>query len=281
MDDLAEKWLGHQTIRFEQVAGTGKNQVTFDCVPIEKAAEYAAEDADVTLRLWKALQAAAWRPSRSPTVYETLERPLVPVLARMEGRGISIDRQVLSRLSGEFAQKQARARGRDQQARGRAAQSRQPEAARRRAVRPDGPAGRHQDQDRAMGDRRARARRAGRAGPRAAAENPRLAAGVEAALDLHRRAAELSSMRETQRVHTSLCAGRDADRPAVVVRAEPAEHPGPHRGGPQDPPRLHRRARHQARLRRLFADRAAAARRDRRHRRAARRRSATASTSTP
>lgn len=105
MDPLAGKWLGHQTIHFEEVAGTGKNQVTFDCVAIEKAAEYAAEDADVTLRLWKALK-PRMAAEQVATVYETLERPLVPVLGRMEGRGISIDRQVLSRLSGEFAQKQ-------------------------------------------------------------------------------------------------------------------------------------------------------------------------------
>ncbi len=106
MDDLSEKWLGHQTIRFKDVAGSGKSKVTFDCVSIEKAAEYASEDADVTLRLWKALKPRL-AAEHVTAVYETLERPLVTVLARMEGRGISIDRQVLSRLSGEFAQKQA------------------------------------------------------------------------------------------------------------------------------------------------------------------------------
>jgi DNA polymerase-1 len=105
MDDLAEKWLGHQTIHFEHVTGSGKTKVTFDCAPIDKASEYAAERADVTLRLWKALK-ARMAAEHVATIYETLERPLVPVLARMEGRGISIDRQVLSRLSGEFAQKQ-------------------------------------------------------------------------------------------------------------------------------------------------------------------------------
>ena len=89
------------------------------------------------------------------TVYETLERPLVPVLARMEGRGIAIDRQVLSRLSGEFAQRQGGLEDEINKLAGVRAQSGQPEAARRRAVRPDGTAGRHQDQDRAMGDRRA------------------------------------------------------------------------------------------------------------------------------
>jgi DNA polymerase I len=106
MDDLAKRWLNHDTIHFHHVAGSGKAQITFDCVAIDKATEYAAEDADVTLRLWNALK------SRLPaehvaSVYETLERAMPSVLARMERRGISIDRQVLSRLSGEFAQKQA------------------------------------------------------------------------------------------------------------------------------------------------------------------------------
>jgi DNA polymerase-1 len=106
MDDLAKRWLNHNTIEFGHVAGTGKAQVTFDCVPIDKASEYAAEDADVTLRLWSALKARL-AAENVTTVYETLERKMPEVLARMERRGISIDRQVLSRLSGEFAQKQA------------------------------------------------------------------------------------------------------------------------------------------------------------------------------
>ena len=106
MDSLAERWLGHQKIAYEQVAGTGKGQVRFDSVSIDKAAEYASEDADVTLRLWNALK-ARMAAEHVASVYETLERPLVSVLGRMEGRGISIDRQVLSRLSGEFGQKQA------------------------------------------------------------------------------------------------------------------------------------------------------------------------------
>jgi DNA polymerase-1 len=107
MDDLAKRWLNHDTIHFQHVAGSGKSQVTFDCVTIEKATEYAAEDADVTLRLWYALKARL-AADRVTSVYETLERPMASVLARMERRGISIDRQVLSRLSGEFAQEQAR-----------------------------------------------------------------------------------------------------------------------------------------------------------------------------
>jgi DNA polymerase-1 len=105
MDDLARKWLGHETVKYDDVTGTGKNRIVFDCVAIEKATEYAAEDADVTLRLWLALKPRL-PAEHMTTVYETLERRMPVVLARMEQRGISIDRQVLSRLSGDFAQKQ-------------------------------------------------------------------------------------------------------------------------------------------------------------------------------
>jgi DNA polymerase-1 len=106
MDALSEKWLGHEPIHFKDVAGSGKTQVTFDHVAIDKATEYAAEDADVTLRLWSALKPRL-AAEQVATVYQTLERAMPDVLARMERRGISIDRQVLSRLSGEFAQKQS------------------------------------------------------------------------------------------------------------------------------------------------------------------------------
>ncbi|MGL4261768.1 MAG: DNA polymerase I [Afipia sp.] len=104
---LAESWFGHKAIGFGELIGSGKNRIAFDQVPVEKAAEYAAERADVTLRLWRVLKPRLMA-YRVNTVYETLERPLVSVLARMERRGISIDRQVLSRLSGEFAQTAAR-----------------------------------------------------------------------------------------------------------------------------------------------------------------------------
>lgn len=106
MDGLSEKWLGHTPIAYKDVAGTGKSSVTFDHVDIDKATAYAAEDADVTLRLWMVLKPrlAADKLTR---IYERLERPLIPVLADMEERGISIDRQILSRLSGELGQKAA------------------------------------------------------------------------------------------------------------------------------------------------------------------------------
>ena len=107
MDELSERILGHKPIPFGEVAGTGKGFIGFARVGIERATEYAAEDADVTLRIWQVFRARLIGESMK-TVYETLERPLVPVLGRMEMRGIAIDRPILSRLSGEFAQTMAR-----------------------------------------------------------------------------------------------------------------------------------------------------------------------------
>ncbi len=107
MDELSRRHLGHQPITFAEVAGTGRAKVTFDLVEIPRATAYAAEDADVTLRLWQILKARLAAEHRT-SVYETLERPLVDVLARMEMRGIAVDRNILSRLSGDFAQTLAR-----------------------------------------------------------------------------------------------------------------------------------------------------------------------------
>jgi DNA polymerase I len=104
LEALSNRYFDHATVDFGELTGSGKSRITFDCVQIDKAAEYSAERADVALRLWHVLK-PRMAAEHTATVYETLERPLVPVLARMERRGISIDRQVLSRLSGEFAQR--------------------------------------------------------------------------------------------------------------------------------------------------------------------------------
>jgi len=107
MDVLSEKILSHKPIAFGEVAGTGRSFIGFARVTIEKATEYSAEDTDVTLRLWHVLKPRLVA-ERMNSIYETLERPMIETLARMERRGISIDRQILSRLSGEFAQGMAR-----------------------------------------------------------------------------------------------------------------------------------------------------------------------------
>uniref|UniRef100_Q07H44 DNA polymerase I n=1 Tax=Rhodopseudomonas palustris (strain BisA53) TaxID=316055 RepID=Q07H44_RHOP5 len=107
LDALAENWLGHKALSYGEVIGSGKAKLGFDQVAIDRATCYAAEDADVALRLWRILKPRL-TAERMMTVYETLERPLIGVLARMERRGISIDRQVLARLSSDFAQTAAR-----------------------------------------------------------------------------------------------------------------------------------------------------------------------------
>ena len=106
MDELSQKYLGHAPIPIKALLGSGKSAITFDRVPLEKAVPYAAEDADVTLRLWQHLKPRLVG-EHMMGVYQTTERPLVPVLQHMEATGIRVDRAVLSRLSGEFAQKMA------------------------------------------------------------------------------------------------------------------------------------------------------------------------------
>ncbi|WP_076444282.1 DNA polymerase I [Roseivivax lentus] len=106
MDMLSERYLGHKPIPIKELIGSGKSQITFDRVEIDKAVRYAAEDADITLRLWKLLKPQLHR-HHVTRVYERLERPLVPVLADMERAGIKVDRNTLSRMSGAFAQKMA------------------------------------------------------------------------------------------------------------------------------------------------------------------------------
>ncbi|CEJ87007.1 DNA polymerase I (POL I) [Hyphomicrobium sp. GJ21] len=111
MDALAERHLGHMCMTFAQAMGHApgakKSDKTFAAMPLDKATEYAAEDADVTMRLWMALKPRL-AAERMATVYETLERPLVPVIVGMEHAGIKVDRDILSRLSHAFAQRTVR-----------------------------------------------------------------------------------------------------------------------------------------------------------------------------
>ena len=106
MDELAGLHLGHTTIKFKEVAGIGKAQVTFDHVPLDKALDYAAEDADITLRLHRALKPRLL-DEHMVTVYETIERPLIPVLAQMERAGVRVDPEALRGLSRDFTQRMA------------------------------------------------------------------------------------------------------------------------------------------------------------------------------
>ena len=106
MDALSERYLNHSPIPIKPLLGSGKSAITFDRVKIEDATPYAAEDADITLRLWQLLKPRLHQ-TRVTRVYENLERPLVPVLAEMEMTGIKVDRDTLSRMSNTFSQKMA------------------------------------------------------------------------------------------------------------------------------------------------------------------------------
>ena len=106
MDELSERHLGHTPIAFKEIAGTGKKAKTFDQIPIKDAAPYAAEDADITLRLYEVLKPRL-RAQQVATVYETLDRPIVSVIKDMEEAGVKVDRTRLSQLSAEFAQRMA------------------------------------------------------------------------------------------------------------------------------------------------------------------------------
>lgn len=106
MDALSQRYLNHEPISIKSLLGAGKAAITFDRVPIEEATKYAAEDADITLRLWEMFKPQLHQ-SKVTQVYEGLERPLIPVLAQMERTGIQVDRETLSRMSNAFAQKMA------------------------------------------------------------------------------------------------------------------------------------------------------------------------------
>ncbi|MDG2521135.1 DNA polymerase I [Caulobacter segnis] len=106
MDELSRLHLGHSPIPFKQVAGTGKSEISFKHVELKPATRYAAEDADVTLRLYNRLKPRLAREGLL-TVYETLERGLPPVLARMENEGIKVDPEALRKLSNDFSMRMA------------------------------------------------------------------------------------------------------------------------------------------------------------------------------
>ena len=107
MDELSKLHLGHECISFKSLTGTGKKAIGFAEVPLDKATEYGAEDADVTLRLWEILR-LRMVPERATRVYQMVDRPLVPVIAGMEATGVLVDREELSRLSATFAEEMAK-----------------------------------------------------------------------------------------------------------------------------------------------------------------------------
>ena len=106
MDSLSERYLNYKPIPIKSLLGSGKAVITFDRVTVPEAVKYASEDADITMRLW-CLFKSELHKKRVTNIYESLERPLVPILANMELTGVKVDRDILSRMSNSFAQKMA------------------------------------------------------------------------------------------------------------------------------------------------------------------------------
>jgi len=102
MDSLSDRWLKHQTVTFEQIAGKGKNQLTFNQIALEEAGHYAAEDADVTLQLHLKMWPKLEKHAGPLNIFQNIEMPLVPVLSRIERNGVKIDPAVLHKHSGEI-----------------------------------------------------------------------------------------------------------------------------------------------------------------------------------
>ncbi len=255
MDSMAARYLGIKTIHFEDVAGKGAKQISFDQVSVETAAEYAAEDADVTLRLhqhlWPQLEAV---PALA-RLYEQIEQPLVPVLQRMERGGVLIDRAMLRQQSIELA---ARLKELGAEAQRVAGQEFNVESPRQLQqilfeklqipVLRKTPTGQPSTAEDVLEE--------------LAAEHalPRLILDYRALAKL--RSTYTEKLPEqidptTGRVHTSLSPGGGGHRPAVLDRPEPAEHSDPQPRRTPHPPGVHRAAGPGAAVGRLFADRAA------------------------
>ncbi len=254
LDELAELHLGHDTIKYKDVAGSGKGHIGFAAVSLEKARDYAAEDADISLRLHRLLKPRLLAEHRL-AFYETIERPLVRVVAQMEHAGIRVDRAELNRLSQDFAGRLAELEQEIHRLAGHPFNIGSPKQL-----------GEVLFDELALGG--GRKNKTGAYGTDAAVlEQLALTHDLPARVLDWRQLAKLKSTYadalieeinpRTGRVHTCFSLAGADHRPALLDRAQPAEHPDPHRGGPQDPPRLRRRAGPCAALRRLQPDRAA------------------------
>ena len=257
MDEMSLKHLGHKPISFKEVAGSGKSAISFAQVPLDRATAYAAEDADVTLRLWKLLKPRLLRKHKV-TVYETLERPLIPVLEAMEHEGILVDRAVLAKLSNEFANGQGKIEAQIHELAGERFNIGSPKQL------GDILFGK-------MGLPGGRKTATGAWSTDSDALEDLAAQGIE----LARRVVDWRQLAKLRSTYTDalaklyqshhgpgaheLCDGGHLHGAAVIVRSQLAEHSGAHRGRPPHPHRFHRTAGHQAAQRRLQPDRAARA----------------------
>jgi DNA polymerase-1 len=270
MDVLSERHLGHRALPIKELIGSGKSAITFDKVDLDKAATYAAEDADVTLRLWHKLRPRL-AAERVSTVYHTLERPLIPVLAEMELAGIKVDRDTLSRLSNNFAQSMAGLEAEIHQLAGGPFNVGSPKQLGEILFDKMSLEGGKKGKTGAWGTGadvlEVLAAEGHDLPSRVLDWRQRLAPALEAEIDLHGCFANPYQRRNRAGPYL-VFAGGDLDRAAGLDRSEPAEHPDPHRGRPPDPHCFHRRAGQPDPQPRLQPDRAAHLRPDGRDRRA-------------
>jgi 5'-3' exonuclease len=256
MDALATRFLGATgLLQYADVAGKGAAMIPFDQVDIERATAYSAEDADVTLQLHGALFPRVAKDEKLNRIYSAIEIPVAGVLLTMERNGVLIDTQMLVRQGTEIGQKMLELEKRAHEAAGGPVQPGVAETALRHPLRaPQAEGGEEDPFGLALGGRGS-AGEAGR-GPSALQDPPRAPGPVEAEEHLHRQAAEDGPPEDRARSH-ELRAGGGGHGPALVERAEPAEHPGAHRRGSPHPRGVRGARRLEDRLRRLFADRAA------------------------
>ena len=238
---LGDRWLTHRPGGLKDLLGSGRNAVAAERLDIERHRAGRRR----TCRRRRSSRDAAPSAARRRTRHHRLRDA-----GAADGSGPGGDGEgghprrpphplaPVARLRADHGA----ARGRDRHHRRRAVQHRLAETARRDPVRQDGDPRRAQDQDRRLVHRRRYAGGTRRRRSRTAGEDPRMASGVEAEIDLHRRAARLHQCRDRACAHI-LCARRDADGAPVIVRSEPPEHPDPHRARPQDQDRLRRRRR--------------------------------------
>ncbi len=255
MDSAARHYLGVDTIHYEDVAGKGASQIGFEEVAIDQATAYAAEDADVTLRLHQALWPQLQAVPALAGVYRDIEQPLVPVLKRMEETGVLVDAALLRQMSREFTGKMAAIEAEAHKVAGRSFNLSSPKQLQeilfeeqKLPVLRKTPTGQPSTAEDVLEELAA-----DYALPRLILELPRHG---EAEVDLYRQAAGTDL--RAYRAHSHLVSpGGGGNGAAVVHGPEPAEHPDPHRGGPAHPPGFHRPARPSAGGRRLLTDRAA------------------------
>ena len=258
LDELAKLHFDHETIPYKQLCGSGSKQITFDKVPLGPATEYAGEDADIALRLWLRLKPRLGQENVT-RVYDRIDRPLVPVLARMERRGIKVDRDYLAKLSREFADETARLEQRIYEAACGPFQIGSTQQLGQVLYERLGLKGGRKGKSGAYSTDVTELERLAAEGVRMRNLGARMAPADQAQVDLYRRTAGPDQPRDGAGPH-QLLADRGADRASVIQRPQFAEHPDPDRDRPQDPRRLRGRARVQTALRRLQPDRASARR---------------------